>query len=227
MVQGDVATDGSGSGAFRSDLRGVHRCPGMFVPMACVAIPFGFMSNLFAADEANGWQAYRLTLPLSRGQVIGGRALTGLVAVLGSFALSLAAYSVVAAVSMAVRDPLGADQWALTQWAAALVGGAVSSALCLVMIGVLIPCVARFGFTRAVRYLPIGLMFVAIGGTVLASRGFASSGDLANVLGSWLETIMASPANVALMVGAILLAGLVVYGLLCCLAARLYARREF
>ncbi len=202
--------------------------PGMFVPMVCVAIPFGFMSNLFAGDETNGWQAYRLALPLSRGQVIGGRALTGLITVVGSFAASLAAYAVVVAVSAAVRGLSGADQWLSTQWVAALIGGALSSALCLVMIGILMPCVARFGFTKAVRFLPMGLMLAAVGGAAIVSQvTSASSGELLGALGAWLESVAASPSNLAAMVAMVFLVGLGIYALLCQLAARLYARREF
>ena len=55
--------------------------------------PLLFMTSLFTVDEQNGWERFRLTLPVTRSQVVRGRYLTVLVS---------CAVSVLAAVALAV-----------------------------------------------------------------------------------------------------------------------------
>lgn len=191
----------------------------VFVPLVCFTLPFSYMANLFATDELNGWQAFRLALPLSRGQVVAGRAATGLVVVLGAFAAAMA----IAAVWALALGPSAGDARG-----GAVVAGAVACAVSLVVIGGLMPFVARFGFTKAVRYLPMAAMLVMILG-VWVGKGVLDSvatGWLEH-LDAWVTALAADPLMLAGCMGAVLAAGIAVYGLLCLLAGRLYARREF
>lgn len=202
----------------------------MFVPLVCISVPFSFMTNLFAIDELNGWQVFRLALPLSRTQVIGGRALTGLVAVLGALG--------VAAVLAALWFALAPDTVGDLPRAAILMGGA-GSAAALLMIGVLMPCVARFGFTKAVRYLPVVLMSALILGMLAVGQwgGLAAGAAWSDALGAsplgavvqsldgWLTT---SPtATLVACAGVAVGAAALVYALLCLLAVQFYRRRQF
>lgn len=196
----------------------------VFAPMVCVMLPFSCMTNLFATDELNGWQAFRLALPLSRGQVIGGRALTGLVTAVGMFALVVA----VAAAWYA----LGPGDAAKMLQPFVLVATA-GCAMALVTTGILMPFVASFGFTKAVRLVPMGVVLVVVLALLMVSRVpdipvLGAAGEWLSGLNTGAELLAGgSIGATAACAAAILGVAVVVYGLLCLLAARLYRTRAF
>ena len=195
----------------------------VFAPMVCVMLPFSFMTNLFATDELNGWQAFRLALPLSRGQVIGGRALTGVVTAVSMFVLVVAL--------AAAWYALGPGDAEMLQPFALV--AAAGCALALVTTGILMPFVARFGFTKAVRLVPMGVVLVVVLAFLVVSR--VPDIPVLGVAAEWLSGLNASADALAdgsvwtavACAAAIVGVAAVVYGLLCLLAARLYRAREF
>lgn len=196
----------------------------VFAPLVCVSVPFSTMANLFVTDEANGWQTFRLALPLSRGQVMGGRSLTGAVVIVAALAL-------VVLLSVLWCAFVGAEGEALR---VALLCGGAGSALAFLMIGTLMPVVARFGFTRAVRYIPMLLVALMVGGALAVSHLLRSMAgtqwaqaclDALQGFDQWFST--GSLLSVVLVVLGAVALGALVYALLCLLACRIYQKREF
>lgn len=194
----------------------------LLVPLATAALPFSAMSNLFAVDEQNGWQAFKLALPISRDQAVAGRALTGLVTTVGALALGLLAYACARLFASQAFGTAGEEVVVV------LTMGAAACAVTLLMLGTLLVVNARFGFTKAVRYLPFALVLVAFVGSYAVSA--LSKGGMEGWIASlnaWFAAMVASPGVLAASVAAALLGCLVVYGLLCLAAARVYRAREF
>ena len=97
------------------------------------------------------------------------------------------------------------------------------------------PCVARFGFTKAVRYLPMLIMLVVtlgILGTVhlfdLSDANALAASPLGSAIAAVNSWFAADPhGSVVLCSVAVIAAAVVIYLVLCLLASRLYRTREF
>lgn len=196
----------------------------VFAPLVCVSIPFSIMTNLFVIDEANGWQTLRLALPLSRGQVMGGRSLTGALVITVSLVLALLLSVLWCAFANAGGEALHS---------VVLCAGA-GSALAFLMIGILMPVVARCGFTKAVRYLPLLLVVLVAGGALAANHLLSAMAgtqwaqafaDALQEIDQWLTT--GSLLNIVLVALVVVAIAALVYTLLCLLAYRIYQTREF
>lgn len=200
------------------------------VSMAIPAIVCGGMLTLFyglfAADEAGNWQGYRLTLPLSRRQAVAGRYASGLLVII----VTLAVGTVLAFASRALLCALegtGLGNFArevlensgTLEMALASMGGVVAAVL---MLSIMLPFVARSGFTKAVRYLPV-LLFLVVGGLSVLARGLPEGS------GPWssLSALPQSEGGAVLAALVALVVALALYGLSYLFAARLYSRREF
>lgn len=70
--------------------------------VCCVAVTVFY--NLLALDEMNGWQRYRLTLPLTRRQAVAGRFASGLVMCCVALVMGVALTAVLAGVVYLLGD---------------------------------------------------------------------------------------------------------------------------
>lgn len=200
---------------------------------ACVAamIPIMYLFSIAAYDEMNKWEVFRLTLPLSRIQVVAGRYVSFLLVALASCVAGIVLCLLIGLVAGAVASSAGEDAqgmlYTLSMLALddtgieAAVGGCIGGfAVVVIMAAASLPFIMKFGMMKAVRIIPLAIaallfLFVTL---------FVGDGPFAYLLPDmtqWLD-------GVGLHV---LLAGLVavvavLFAVSFLAAARLYARRE-
>ena len=111
---------------------------------ACAAmIPFMYLFSISAYDEMNGWERFRLTLPISRRQVAYGR---------------YASMLIVCVCSLVIAIALG-----LLIGLAAL----LTQVVILLVATLTLPFILRYGMTKATRIAPMVLIFAISGLAVL------------------------------------------------------------
>ena len=177
MIQAELTA----TGRLLAQLLAVSTLVSVFVSVATQSVATGgvvpamtLMSYVFstlAYDEANGWQGFRLTLPISRQNVVVGRYLASLAVAILSALLGAAACAL-----SAVASTLGADSYlaplVLTEetrktiWAVP----ALSVAAVLVVVDVMFPLGMRSGLTRSVRLVPVVLCLLFVGGSTLVGN---------------------------------------------------------
>lgn len=188
-------------------------------------MPFTAMFTLLAYDEAHDWQRFRLTLPLTRRQVVFGRyatiALLGALAVVAALLLAL----VVLAVCSALPTGTVGERLTLAGSSLPMLAGAFAGSLSVILLAcaVALPLTFRFGLTKATRIAPT----VFVLALVLALFVMGSGLDNATLPQFPLDFM--SWANqdqnfLFLLLGAIVAAN-VVYWASAFLAAKLYERR--
>ncbi|MEG1397920.1 MAG: ABC-2 transporter permease [Raoultibacter sp.] len=198
----------------------------MVAPLLSAMIPFSLLFTVLAYDERNGWQEFRLTLPLSRTQVIAGRYGSYLVFTgIGLGAAALALGIVVALASLfpafTISEPLG-EMLVNFSWQALAFSLAVTLSVMTLLASIILPLVSRFGLTTAVRFVPLALVF---GGFAIAPFLLKNSGEPPVFITDFLAWIQTDTG--ALAASAIALAvALVIYAISCALATKLYAKRE-
>ena len=181
--------------------------------------PFMLLFSLAATDELNGWERFRLTLPLTRRQVVFGRyASLGLIAA-ATIAFSLALSFLLLGVISCM--PAGILPEGLTP--AALVGSVVGAVGVITLgMAVTLPLIFRFGMTRATRLVPVVVVIAIAAGISFFDAGIQPTGVLAS-LAQWLDT----GSNYLLLAIAMVAAVALVYAASALIAAKLYEKREF
>lgn len=211
-------------------------CAGMGTIVAAPAIltmMFFLMGTMVAAtyDEQSNWGLFRLTMPLSRRDIVLAR--YGVIATLGLAGLAAGslACAVLVGLSGEVELPFGlSDAIALDQ--EMLLSSILATSFCLAM-GALIaaietPIFFTFGHTKATQWLPmitVLLLFVApmliVNGTGILDGGTLSMEAFTQLLG-FLET----PAGVAAFCGIAVVFAAAVLGISSAVSLKLYERRE-
>lgn len=202
---------------------GVVIAVGMGTPIAaaaCVAamVPFMYLFNVAAVDEQNGWERFRLTLPLTRRQVVYGR--YGSVLLVAACALVLGLMVGVLIGKGATLLPAGAlpEGLALDDigTGALMVAAVLVALMVLTSAAVGLPFIVRYGMTKGTRLVPAVLLLAL-------SAGMAFFGGQAEALS--LDALLTGFGAFALAAGATV-AVLVLYGASALLSARLYEQRE-
>ncbi len=172
-------------------------------------MPHMLALTLYAADEKNGWSAYRQALPLTRTGAVCGR--YAVIAMLGVLSAALGALAYAAACALAAATPnftltgvasLGFDAAGLATYSC------IGFVVLLVIFAIVLPLTFSTGSMRVLQYLSF-LFLLAIGVFI---------GPLANVA----QTMHTMPGSIALL----LLAALALYGASGALALRRYRRRD-
>lgn len=191
----------------------------------CLALMFAYSVGftLAAYDERNDWEKLRLTLPLSRADIVRGRYATFALATLAGIALGCALTAVLWALAqVAPTIPVVSSLAAGVSWQIVVAMVAVSFVGALVLWLVALPLIARFGMTKAVRFLPLAFVAVLPIATVLMQQAGPPPAFVADFV-AWVVTpagtVVASLAAVAVMAALFALSG--------ALAVRLYEKREF
>ncbi len=191
-----------------------------------IMIPLMFLFTTSAYDETRDWELFRLTLPVTRRQVVLGRyasillvALLAVVlaSVLGVL-LALAAGAVAALAPVPLPEGLVPHEGFVAEIVA---GAAVSSVIALVAGAVTLPLIMRFGMTKGARLVPVVIVLLMSLGILLAG----DDGPLAGML-TGLEAWLFQGANLALVCVAGVVATLAVYAVSAQVAVGLYERRE-
>ena len=205
------------------------------VAAVCAMVPFMYIFSITVYDEMNGWERFRLTLPLSRRQVVFGRYASCLIVVLAADVLMMILAGVLwMALSSAPLAPNDAGFWVTTSsvpptYDPMRMGGLVLivSATMLLATACTMPMLMRFGMTKATRLVPVIIMLLLMGGAILIGNFEESLVEMAPSL----ELIFGfSPegAPLALGIGASVFAIIMVlYIVSALIAVKLYEGREF
>ena len=193
-----------------------------------VMTPFMYVLSISAYDDLNGWQRFRLTLPLSRRQVVAGRyastlivfAVCGLIALVYAFAFmgvcSLLPEGMVADELLFGNNP--------TEVIVTTV--AVTLFIALLVSAVTLPLMLRFGMTKATRVVPVVLVLL-LAGAIYLSGEIGVEDQLALMLGiSTGGTPFFTTSLQLAMLGADVVA-LVLFVLSSLVAMKWYAKRQF
>lgn len=188
-------------------------------------IPFMLLFSLAATDEQNGWERFRLTLPLTRRQVVFGRyASLGIISV-GTIAFSLALAFLILGIAGLLPAGVAPESLTIAENPPAAIVGSVVGGVCVVMVGMAaaLPLVMRFGMTRATRIVPMIVVVVLAAGFGFFGSGINVDGGLLADLVLWLDT----GSNYLFLAAALVVAVALVYVASALVAAKLYEKREF
>lgn len=183
--------------------------------------PFMFLFSVAALDEQNGWERFRLTLPLSRRQVILGRYASVLLATVATVAGVLIFVFVIGGVAQLISGGDPSSPLACASYDSnpptVILGSAVMAAL-VILVGcsVALPLVARFGVTKASRFVPLAVVLMLAFGVGFCGEYFTSV-DFSELLENAGTVAFVAVATVVV---------LAVYALSALLAAKLYEQRE-
>lgn len=197
--------------------------PMTIMPIMALMLAYSVGFTLVAYDERNDWERFRLTLPLSRADIIRGRygtfvimTLVGLAvgALLTAIVYGLAQAMPDAPILSALSEPLG--------WQVLLAMAVASIAFSLVLWLIALPLVARFGMTKAVRFIPLAFIILLPLGTALAQKAGPPPAFVVDLV-TWAVT---SEGTIVLAL-AVLAFVAVLSALSCLLSVKLYEKREF
>ena len=192
--------------------------PVAIVPITVAASIASMPFTLFALDEQNSWEAYRSSLPLTRGSVIWARALAIIVTTVVTATLGAVLTMVIYPIAI-VFPGLGLSFEGVSPSIVAF-GGACAFALCSVLEAVLMPLAAKFGLTKGVRFIPLAFLVI-----FFLAIWALNSGGATRVLGTAFESI--ATGNLWPVVGVLLVVALAIYAAGAFIAAKLYETREF
>lgn len=192
------------------------------VPVASVMLPFSLAFTLLALDERDNWQQFRLALPLSRTHVIFGRYVSLVILAAVGLSLGLMVLGLLFLVATLLPSvPQLTNITSAFSWQFTGLISAISIAIILFMFTITLPLTSRFGMTKAVRFIPLVVVF-----GIMFAFTFGENSNLpefATNLATWVQT----PAGAVGMMGIILGVSFGLYALSAALSAALYAKREF
>lgn len=191
----------------------------VIIPALCIMIPYSLAFTAIAFDERNGWEEFRLALPLSRKDVIRGRYASFAIITLASLVLSLIVMGIVAVVAAALAPVIGVSNLITDiSWQIILADAIAGLGFVTIMLAVILPLIARFGMTKAVRVIPV----VIICGVL----GFFMGGEnlLSEIIGPLIEWLI-TPAGTGIMALISLIVLTVVYVASCVISTKLYESR--
>lgn len=190
------------------------RASEIIITMAALMITYMVVVSLSAYDDASGWAAFRLALPLSRRDVVLGRYATMVVTCLASAALGIALSAIVDVAEAAVLPAVAGEAQLAAGWnfSDALALALIGVSLSLAYMAVILPIYLTFGTTKGTRLLVV-LLFIAPAALIGASGGIISS-------------IPEQATTGAIVLVALPVIALVLFAISAALSMRLYARRD-
>lgn len=194
--------------------------------MTCMFLLMGSMAA-GAYDEQNGWGLFRLTMPLSRRDVVLGR--YGVIVTLGLIGLAAGwvAIAVLTALATAGVLPLGLSEM-LSYRPEDILAALFSSVTCLAfgsfVASITTPVYFHFGQTRGAQYIPLATALLFIVAIVAVNSGVLDTID-ATTLGA-LIAFIESPAGVASCCGIAIVASAAMLAVSAAISLKLYERRE-
>lgn len=208
---------------------------GMQTPLAMPATltcMFFMMASmgLAAYDELNHWGLFRLTLPLSRRDVVCGRCAA--IVTLGSIGMVVGFVSACVTTAIASFIPLPSDIAEAFAFDADMLGVMLFVTAFTLLIGatvasVVTPIYFRLGQTRATQILPtvIVLLFV-VPVVVLGNSGMLDGGIPGMELLSNVLVALETPAGMVVGVAACVVASAVLLTISAAISLKLYEHRE-
>lgn len=196
---------------------------------ACAAamIPIMFLFSVAAYDETNGWESFRLAMPMSRANVVAGRYVSILAVTVCAFALGvvmayLVLFLALALSAMGENALLSGIVVEGNPFEVIVGSAAMGSVVVMVVATVTTPVVMRFGVTRATRILPLVMVLALM--ALISCLG--DDGLLAGMLPEGAQWLVSSDGGFLALVAGCVGASLVVYAASFAVALRVYAARE-
>lgn len=197
--------------------------------LTCMFFMMGAM-GLAAYDELNHWGLFRLTLPLSRRDVVLGR--YGAIVTLGLMGMVVGLVGALVAIGVVSALGIGGEVGAAFAFDAEMMGPMLFVTSFTLLIGsvvasVVTPIYFRLGQTRATQILPtvIVLLFV-VPVAVLGNSGMLDGGIPGlDVLSGLLEALE-TPAGMVCGVAACVVAAAVALAISAAVSLKLYEKRE-
>lgn len=190
-------------------------------PIIGLTGPFALVFSLIALDERGSWEQFRLVLPLSRADIMCGRYASLALVALGCLVFGFIVFGVIAAAAAALPGvAVLSDLLVNFSWQALVFAAAISLGFIVIIFSFILPLIARFGMTKAVRLVPIVIVF----GVVIVFNVGPTYGapQLLSDLAAWIL----SPEGTLGAIGIIVLVTAILYAASCALSVKLYERRE-
>ena len=187
-----------------------------------VIVPLMYLFSIGVYDEMNDWEGFRLTLPITRRQVVFGRYAGLVVVTLAAAVLALVVAHIVSTIGNMVA---GAPSFITSAEVGFLeVGLAVLAGIAIVLLAasVTFPFLMRFGMTKAIRVIPIAaLLLIAL--IVGALEDSEMIRQLDNID---FAALLSSDLGFALAIAAICAIVFALYVVSSLISVKLYANRE-
>ena len=193
---------------------------------ACITsmIPLLTAFSLLAYDEINDWQSFRLSLPLSRTDVVCGRYATVFVVTVISAIVGLVIALIVALIAQALGPtsflaPLSMDNGSIGELVA---GSLAAGSIALIMIAAFIPPAMKSGMTKGVRYTPFVIMALFL----LGSGAFGEGGVLEPFAQDLLYSLGSGSTSLVIVSAIIAVVSVILFAISMQVSKGLYATRE-
>lgn len=194
----------------------------LITAVACMAtmVPFMYLFSISAYDEQNGWERFRLTLPISRRQVAYGRYASMLIIMLASLAVSFVVGVLIGLVAEAMPAGMVDKGIYLSEWGlqAIFAVGILTQIVILLAAAASLPFIMRFGVTKGSRLVPVVLVLALSFGIAFFTNNVTFL-DLSAISGN-VESVFAVAIAIAIAVS------LILYCASAYLSGRLYEKRE-
>lgn len=193
----------------------------LITAVACVAamVPFMYLFSIAAYDEQNGWERFRLTLPISRKQVAYGRYASTFIIMVCSLVTAVAIGLLIGAIAGALPNGTVPEGLTLTKFSVpAIFGVAVTTQLIILIATTFtLPLIMRYGMTKGSRLVPIVLV-------IALSVGVAFFGNNLDI--AMTNTLFNNATSITLLLAVLTVVAIVLYVASAVLSARLYENRE-
>ena len=204
-------------------------------------IPFLYLFTIAGYDEANEWQAFRLTLPASRKDVMVGRYLSILIVTLFAILLGIAVSYLVGFVISMIGTQNGAEfgaAWNYTSPTGAFLSTLVLSvnppeliigstiggaAVALLLSSITLPLIATTGLTKAARWTPV----VAVVLFLICLATFGEGGPLSAYVPDFITWLFSNDAALMYLIIGGGVVSLIAYAISLTVAVKLYEKRGF
>ncbi len=188
-------------------------------------LPFMFLFSIVAYDEFNGWERFRMSLPISRRNVVLGRYASAAIVSAAGIVVGVCVGAIVTAVAGAL--PLSAETAASLSWEnnpiGAMIGAAVGGVgAIMVTMAVALPLIMRYGMTKATRIIPIIFLIIFCFGLGMVGQGLFGADGLEGIV----FALMNSGEGIAIAVAIPVAAVIAIYAVSAAIAIKLYAKRE-
>ncbi len=184
-----------------------------------LSVCYSRMFTLLALDEQNGWQRYRAAMPVSRAQIMAARCIALLILALLASLYSIAITALLAYALPPIMHAIGFATFAL-EADLPMIAFMVALGLLFtaVLSGATLPLYARFGMTKAIGYLPVLFLLIAMVGLGFLGSSAKQSPGLFEGLLTGMPLTM-TLATLAITVVLFILGG--------ALSIALYRKRQF
>lgn len=189
--------------------------------VACMAamVPFMYLFSIAAYDEQNGWERFRLTLPISRRQVAYGRYASMFIIMVVSLAVAILTGVLIGVIAEALPSNMANPGLFLSEWGlpTLLAVGVLTQILIFLAAACSLPIIMRFGMTKGSRLVPVILLLAL-------SFGAAFFGSSVETLD--FDVMFSDPGVLGITLAIATAIAIILYCASAYLSARLYKNRE-